>query len=65
MDRGTVINTSSVANKLFGRVDIDDLDAARRYIAAYVSFFKDAEGEGHDHHEPAGHGSTEHHSHAH
>lgn len=45
--------------------DVDDLDAARRYIAAYVSFFKYAEGEEHDHHEPAGHGSTEHHSHAH
>lgn len=45
--------------------DVNDLQAARGYIAAYVSFFKYAEGEEHDHHEPAGHGSTEHHSHAH
>lgn len=29
--RGTVINTSSAANKLFSRFDIDDLDAERRY----------------------------------
>lgn len=28
---GTVVNTSSAANKLFSRFDIDDLDAARRY----------------------------------
>ncbi|KAA9105032.1 SDR family NAD(P)-dependent oxidoreductase [Microbacterium rhizomatis] len=28
---GTVINTSSAANKLFSRFDIDDLDAERRY----------------------------------
>lgn len=31
--RGTVINTSSAANKLFSRFDIDDLDARRRYSA--------------------------------
>ncbi|WP_248704787.1 SDR family NAD(P)-dependent oxidoreductase [Curtobacterium sp. MWU13-2055] len=30
---GTVVNTSSVANKLFGRVDIDDLDAERHFRA--------------------------------
>ncbi|MGZ4526967.1 MAG: SDR family NAD(P)-dependent oxidoreductase [Mycobacterium sp.] len=29
--RATVLNTSSVVNRLFGRVDIDDLDAARGY----------------------------------
>jgi NAD(P)-dependent dehydrogenase (short-subunit alcohol dehydrogenase family) len=29
--RAKVLNTSSVVNKLFGRVDIDDLDAARGY----------------------------------
>ena len=28
---GTVVNTSSAANKLFSRLDIADLDAARRY----------------------------------
>ncbi|HMM95831.1 DUF6448 family protein [Phycicoccus sp.] len=42
--------------------DPDDLDAARRYMQAYVSFFKYAEG--HDH----GHGHDEqhaHHAHAH
>ena len=45
--------------------DVDDLEAARRFVAAYVSFFKYAEGEEHEHHEPAGHGSNQHHSHAH
>ena len=45
--------------------DADDLDAARRYITGYVSFFKYAEGEEHDHHEPSGHGSTQHHNHTH
>jgi hypothetical protein len=31
--------------------DVDDLDAARDYVASYVHFFKYAEGEdGHDHH---------------
>ena len=30
--------------------DVDDVAAARRYIAAYVSFFKYAEGEDHEHH---------------
>ena len=40
--------------------DVDDLSAARDYIAAYVSFFKYAEGEDHDHdHNHA------HHDHAH
>lgn len=35
--------------------DVDDVVAARRYVAAYVSFFKYAEGEDHAHHAPAGH----------
>ena len=35
--------------------DVNDVVAARRYIAAYVSFFKYAEGEEHAHHAPAGH----------
>lgn len=42
--------------------DPDDLDAARDYIAAYVTFFKYAEGEEHEHH--PGHGHHEH-PHAH
>jgi len=40
--------------------DVDDVAAARRYIAAYVSFFKYAEGEDHDHHGHEGHGHSEH-----
>ena len=36
--------------------DVDDVAGARRYIAAYVSFFKYAEGEDHDHHGQEGHG---------
>jgi hypothetical protein len=39
--------------------DVDDVAAARRYIAAYVSFFKYAEGEDHAHH-PQGAHSDEH-----
>jgi hypothetical protein len=39
--------------------DVDDVAAGRRYLAAYVSFFKYAEGEDHEHH---GH---EHHGHEH
>jgi hypothetical protein len=34
---------------------VNDVIAARRYIAAYVTFFKYAEGEDHAHHAPAGH----------
>lgn len=30
--------------------DVDDVDAGRRYLAAYVDFFKHAEGEDHEHH---------------
>jgi hypothetical protein len=37
------------------RYDVDDLPAARDYIAAYVSFFKYAEGEEHDHAHAGGH----------
>ena len=36
---------------------VDDVDAGRRYVAAYVSFFKYAEGEEHEHHGHVGHGS--------
>lgn len=36
--------------------DVDDVAAARRYIAAYVNFFKYAEGEDHEHHGREGHG---------
>ena len=35
--------------------DVNDVTAARRYIAAYVSFFKFAEGEDHEHHGAEGH----------
>lgn len=41
--------------------DIDDVDAGRDFIAAYVSFFKYAEGEDHDHADHAHHGHHEHH----
>ena len=33
--------------------DVDDVTAGRDYIAAYVAFFKYAEGGGHEHHHPA------------
>lgn len=33
-----------------GEFDVDDVDAGRRYLAAYVDFFKYAEGEEHEHH---------------
>jgi hypothetical protein len=36
--------------------DVDDVAAGRRYLAAYVSFFKYAEGEDHEHHGPEHHG---------
>ncbi|NMM18203.1 MAG: hypothetical protein HHJ14_14100 [Cellulomonas sp.] len=36
--------------------DVDDVAAGRRYLAAYVSFFKYAEGEDHEHHGHEGHG---------
>ena len=35
--------------------DVDDVAAARGYVAAYVSFFKYAEGEDHEHHGHEGH----------
>lgn len=35
--------------------DVDDVAAGRRYLAAYVSFFKYAEGEEHEHHGHAAH----------
>lgn len=44
--------------------DIDDLMGARRYIDAYVTFFKYAEGEEHDHAHGA-HGHAPAHGHAH
>ena len=36
--------------------DVDDVAAARRYVAAYVTFFKYAEGEDHEGHGHEGHG---------
>lgn len=41
--------------------DVDDVAAGRRYIAAYVSFFKYAEGEDHEHHGHEDHGHEDHH----
>ncbi len=40
--------------------DVEDVAAGRRYLAAYVSFFKYAEGEDHEHHGHEGHGHGEH-----
>jgi len=42
--------------------DVDDVPAGRRYLAAYVSFFKYAEGEEHEHH---GHELAHAHGHSH
>jgi hypothetical protein len=42
--------------------DVDDVAAGRRYLAAYVGFFKYAEGEEHEHH---GHEHEHGHDHAH
>ena len=66
-ERRTELHQRFLAALALKDFDVDDLDAARRYIAAYVGFFKYAEGEDHEHGhlEPAGHGSTGHHSHAH
>lgn len=36
--------------------DINDVKAAREYVNAYVTFFKMAEGEEHDHGQSHGHG---------
>jgi hypothetical protein len=38
------------AARTLKQFDVDDLDAGRAYIAAYVSFYKYAEGEEHHHH---------------
>jgi hypothetical protein len=43
----------ALARKAF---DVDDLDAARAYVAAYVAFFKYAEGGDHHHHPDHHHG---------
>lgn len=43
--------------------DIDDVKAARKYVEAYVTFFKMAEGEEHDHGHAHGHGHGEHQGH--
>jgi len=40
--------------------DVQDVAAGRRYLAAYVSFFKYAEGEDHEHHGHEGHGHERH-----
>lgn len=43
--------------------DINDVQAAREYVEAYVTFFKMAEGEDHDHGHTHGHGHGEHKGH--
>jgi hypothetical protein len=40
--------------------DVDDVAAGRRYLGAYVDFFKYAEGEDHEHHGHEGRGHDEH-----
>lgn len=40
--------------------DVEDVEAGRRYLAAYVSFFKYAEGEDHEHHGHEHHGHEGH-----
>lgn len=66
-ERRTELHQRFEAARALKDFDVDDLDAARRYVAAYVGFFKYAEGEEHEHghHLPGGPGSTEHHGHAH
>lgn len=51
----------ALAKKAF---EIDDLDAAREYVAAYVHFFKYAEGED-EHHSHDGHHGSQHAGHHH
>ncbi|GAA4407402.1 DUF6448 family protein [Fodinibacter luteus] len=64
-DRRTELHRRFQAALALKDFDVDDLAAARRYVGGYVSFFKYAEGEEHEHHERSGHAPTEHHSHAH
>ena len=47
------------------KFDVNDLRAARDYVAAYVSFFKYAEGEDHEHHQAHGPDAHAHHGAAH
>lgn len=54
--------TLALAKKRF---EVDDLDAARDYVAAYVQFFKYAEGEDEHRHQGGHHGSHEHAVHQH
>lgn len=49
---------------LLKNFEVNDVEAGREYIEAYVSFFKFAEGEEHEHgHEHGHHNAHEHHSH--
>lgn len=43
--------------------DINDIEASRAYVEAYVTFFKMAEGEEHEHHHGHGNGHGHHHEH--
>lgn len=47
------------------KFDIDDVPAARDYVAAYVDYFKYAEGEDHEHHHAQGRDTHPHHRAAH
>ena len=47
------------------KFDVNDVPAARDYVAAYVSFFKYAEGEDHEHHQAHGPDAHAHHGAAH
>ena len=54
-DRRAELDTRLQAALAIKDFNVDDVAAGRRYIAAYVSFFKYAEGEDHAHHAEAGH----------
>lgn len=47
------------------KFDLNDVPVGRDYVAAYVNYFKYAEGEGHEHHHAQGGGSHAHHGAAH
>ena len=47
------------------KFDVNDVPAARDYVAAYVRFFKYAEGEDHEHHQAHGPDAHAHHGAAH
>lgn len=60
-DRRTGLDERFQAAVALQDFDVDDVDAGRHYLAAYVDFFKYAEGEEHHH----GHEQAHTHAHAH